>query len=152
MAGNWVESTNDSRERTLVAMKFRRLVLGMIVTSSLANVGCVMFDGADNFPQPCYGPDCQGGSLLMRGNTKYGHNGAYLGEPVFTPTAPVIPGGSPIPPGVTEIQEAPEPVTIKKPKDDAADDMKAAVPTAPSAVPVAPAPTPPVPTPPRPGF
>jgi len=129
-------------------MKTRRYVLGLIISTSLANVGCVMFDGADNFPQPCYGGDCQGGSLLMRGNEKYGHNGGYMGEPVYTPTAPVIPGGAPLPPGVTEIQEAPEPETIKKTKDA---DKGAEMTPVPTAAP-APTPTPPVPTPPRPGF
>lgn len=113
-------------------MKNRRLFLGAVFAATVANVGCVMFDGADDFPQPCYGPDCQGGGLARYGNAKYGHKGGYIGEPVFTPTAPVIPGGAPLPPGVTEVQLTPdEPSSAKKPE----------------AVEVTTPPTPPVPMP-----
>ncbi|MCY2933674.1 MAG: hypothetical protein NT172_05855 [Planctomycetota bacterium] len=90
-------------------MNTRRKLFGLVLTACMANVGCVMFDGADDFPQPCYGPDCQGGRLAQYGNAKYGHNGGYVGEPVYTPTAPVIPGGAPLPDGVREVQLTPDP-------------------------------------------
>lgn len=139
-------------------MNIRRLLFGFMFFNCLANVGCVMFDGADDFPQPCYGPDCQGGHLLQRGNAQYNHNGEYMGEPVFTPTAAVLQGGQPLPPGVTEIQERPEPTTIKKPDTSVEtpmppDSVTPPVPTTPAPAP-APAPTtpasPPVPIAPAP--
>lgn len=127
-----------SRERNLAAMNIRRLLFGFLLVSCLANVGCVMFDGADDFPQPCYGPDCQGGRLLQYGNEQYSHSGGYIGEPVFTPTSPVIPGGAPLPPGVTEIPQEPVPTSVKQPETSVE-------------VPMVPEPTTP-PVPPAPGF
>lgn len=116
-------------------MKNRHLFMGLVLSATLANVGCVMFDGADDFPQPCYGPDCQGGGLARYGNAKYGHNGGYIGEPVFTPTAPVIPGGAPLPQGVTEVRLTPD--AAPAPAGNAT----------PQPVDVATPPTPPVPMP-----
>lgn len=142
-----------SDERSLMekgistAMKTRCLQMALFLTVSLAQVGCVMFDAADDFPQPCYGPDCMGGGLAQYGHPKYGHTGGYIGEPVFTPAAPVIPGGAPLPPGVTEVQEAPEePGTRAKAKDD----DKAEAPAPPGGVESVDIPTPPAPPTPKP--
>jgi hypothetical protein len=134
-AGGSTLPITEMRERNLAAMNTRRMLFGMILSACLANVGCVMFDAADDFPQPCYGPDCRGGGLAQYGNAKFGHNGGHIGEPVFTPAAAVIPGGAPLPPGVTEVQLTPdEPAKAKSP-----------LPTV--EVPTPPAPTPPIPQP-----
>lgn len=128
-------------------MKTRNFSLAMVLLGSLLQVGCVMFDGADDFPQPCYGPDCMGGGLAQYGNQQYGHTGGYIGEPVFTPTAPVIYGGDPLPPGVTEVQELPkEPSSRTK----AGDDDTPAAPAPPDGVESVEIPSPPTPPAPRP--
>jgi len=128
-------------------MKTRFPQTALFLFASLVQTGCVMFDAADDFPQPCYGPDCMGGGLAQYGNAKYGHNGGYIGEPVFTPTAPVIPGGAPLPPGVAEIQQpVEEPVRSKVKEDkDQDDDQSPAGGLESVDIPSPPAPTPPKP-------
>ena len=59
-------------------MKTRFPQTALFLFASLVQTGCVMFDAADDFPQPCYGPDCMGGGLAQYGNAKYGHNGGYI--------------------------------------------------------------------------
>jgi hypothetical protein len=134
-AGGSTLPITEMRERNLAAMNTRRMLFGMILSACLANVGCVMFDGADDFPQPCNGPDCRGGGLAQYGNAKFGHTGGHIGEPVFTPAAAVIPGGAPLPPGVTEVQLTPdEPAKVKSPLP------AVEVPTPPTATPPIPKP------------
>jgi hypothetical protein len=125
-------------------MKMRCLRTVLFLIASAPLVGCVMFDGADDFPQPCYGPDCVGGGLAQYGNVQYGHSGGHIGEPVFTPAAPVIPGGAPLPPGVTEVQLTPDEPSTKT-KDDSDDETPAPAP--PNGVQSIDIPSPPAPTP-----
>ena len=128
-------------------MKTRCLSMAFFLVASLAQVGCVMFDGADDFPQPCYGPDCMGGGLAQYGHPQYGHTGGYIGEPVFTPTAPVIPGGAPLPPGVTELQPPPEAPSSRKNPDDTEETEAPAPPDGVKSIEIPTPPAPPTPQP-----
>lgn len=128
-------------------MKTRDLQTALFLIASLVQTGCVMFDAADDFPQPCYGPDCMGGGLAQYGHPQYGHTGGYIGEPVFTPTVPVIPGGAPLPPGVTEIQEPVEEPARTKSKDDDQDEAAPAPPGGVESIDIPSPPAPPVPRP-----